>query len=1003
MKLKLITLFVMLISVVGMAQDTKTISGVVIDTSDVPLPGAQVKIIGKNIYSVTDFDGNFTLEGVSEGDTFRVTFLGFQAKEMPVTSETQYNVVLQEEASALSEVVVIGYGQAESRDLAGTISNLKAEEINDSPTTSALQAAQGKLPGVQIINNGSPGSVGNVRIRGSISVLGGANPLYVVDGVITNDISGIDNSDIESFDVLKDASSTAIYGARGANGVIIITTKSGKGKMNISLSTTTGINTIVNSVDMANAQQYATYTNEALARGGNDPAFTPEEISNLSTTDWMDKITQDGFYQKYNFSISGSKEDALDYYASVNYMDEEGILKGNKYERLTVRLNNTYHLSDKIRIGHNLSLIRERGFNPSTSAYDGDIIPYAAFTNAYKQAPTFSVRNENGNYARTILNDVGNPVAEIENNQSVNEQVKILGNVWGEIDLFDWLTFRSSLGVNVNRQKIRAYGARYVIENESSTQINNQNQQLSVEDKDFERFNWDNFFTIDKKFGRHDFQLNLGLTSERLTSEYLKGSRRGVPPSDNLLYLGIGEQEGQTLDNGGDKSTRLAYFSRLLYNFDKRYVFNATIRREGSSKFSDKERIKYYPSFGLAWNIDNEDFFDNQNVLSNLKLRGSYGLVGNDRIDSGQFLQLIDFVKYPFPSGVAIGGTSIEQYDQNLKWETTKELDLGLEFAFLDNRLTGEFTYYKKQTEDILFPLALPETSGDDSFITNAGDIENKGVEVALAWSDRSEDGDFSYNIGFNLTSNQNELTAINPVIENSTPFIESGSLNNGKIVTRTVEGKELGTFWLYKTNGVFTKQSDIDGSAQPNAKVGDFRYVDTDGNGAIDQNDRQFMGSYQPDFYYGINLGVTYKQVDFSTSLFGNVGNKVYNGLRAQRFSGENIDAALFADRYQGGENPNSGPAAFNEIPLPSDYYLEDGDFLRVNNITIGYNFSDKILETIKLSKLRVYATAQNPFTFTDYSGFNPELPRGVLDSGLELDAYPTTAKFLLGLNIDF
>lgn len=325
------------------------------------------------------------------------------------------------------------------------------------------------------------------------------------------------------------------------------------------------------------------------------------------------------------------------------------------------------------------------------------------------------------------------------------------------------------------------------------------------------------------------------------------------------------------------------------------------------------------------------------------------------------------------------------------------------EFGFFQNRLTGQFTYYNKETEDILFPLALPQTSGDNEFITNAGTIKNEGVEFSINWGEQAEDNGFGYNIGFNITSNENELSKINPIIQNAMPFITSGDLQNGKTVTRTVEGRELGTFWLYKTDGVFQSQDELDNGVQPNAKIGDFRYADVNGDGQITQEDRQFMGSYQPDFYYGINLALNYKQLDFSTDLFGNVGNKVYNGLRANRFNGENIDQALFEERYVEGSGFQGGPAAFNAVPEPSDYYLEDGDFLRVNNITLGYSFNQDFLDLIKISRLRIYATAQNALTFTNYSGYNPELPRGVLDSGLELNAYPTTAKYLLGINLDF
>ena len=1009
MKTKLLMLIFLGFSLSIGAQTTKTITGIVTDDTGAPLPGVNVLIKGTTTGTQTDFDGNYTLEA-SSGDTLQFSYLGFETKNITVADQAKIDVSMVSAASDLDEVVVVGYGTAESRDLAGSISSLDAEAVNEAPTTSVLQAAQGKLSGVQVINNGAPGSVGQVRIRGSISVLGGSNPVYVVDGAITRDISGIDNNDIKSMEVLKDASSTAIYGARGANGVVLITTKSGKGKMEINLNSSTGINVLTNDVDMANAQQYAQYTNEALIREGNDPAFSQAEIAGLPTTNWMDEITREGTFQKHNLSISGSTDD-VDYYLSAGLLDEEGILKENNFERLNLRLNNTYRLNDKIRLGHNVGLVRERNFQPSTNAFGGQEINvansgtpnFAAFTQAYRQAPFFPVRDENGVYRTTNLNDQPNPVAQLENNKTVAENVKIVGNVWGEVDLADWLTFRSSLGVNVLRQKIRSYGQQFLVANESSTQFINQNQELTITDNDSERFNWDNTFMIDKSFGNHNFDLTLGMTNERLTNEFLTGTRRGVPPSDNLLYLGVGERDGQTLDNGGDKNTRVAYFGRLLYNFNRRYVFNATLRREGSSKFSSEERIKYYPSFGVAWNIGNEGFMENQETVSNLKLRASYGLVGNDRIGSGQFLQLIDFSQYPFPDGVAIGGTSIQRYDKNLKWETTREFDLGIDYGFFQGRLKGEISYYFKETEDILFPLSIPQTSGDDSFITNAGSIENEGIEFNVNWSDSSESGDFDYNIGFNITRNRNELTQIDPVVANARPFIESGDLQNGITVTRTEEGNELGTFWLYNAQGTFSSEEEIAASAQPNASVGDFRYEDTNGDGIIDQQDRQFMGSYQPDFYYGINVALNYKQIDFSTSLFGNAGGKVYNGLRAGRRNGYNIDESLYNERWTQNNPTNSAPRAFNFVPDASNYYLEDGDFLRINNITLGYTFPENIVDKLKIARLRLYVTAQNPLTFTNYSGFNPELPRGVLDSGLELNAYPTTAKYLIGINLNF
>lgn len=966
----------------------RTVSGKVTSSDGVPIPSVNVLIKNTAKGVVTDFDGNFSI-AAAQNDVLVFSYIGMKPKEIVVGTANIINVVLEDSAENLEEVVVIGYGSVQKRDLTGSITSIKSEDLMKQPALTAAQSLQGKASGVQIISSGAPGSSPVVRIRGTGTVLGGRNPIYVVDGIITDRIDNINSDDIVSMDILKDASSLAIYGSRGANGVIMVTTKSGKeGKMKVDVSSYYGVKTELSKVNMADAASFTNFSN--IAFGFNRFSANPQY-----NTDWFDEITRIGSVANHNISISGGNEKATSFF-SANFYDEEGILIGNNYRRLNLRNKVDYNITSKLKFGHNISL----SLNRATPK------PFSAFTNAYRQSPLVPVRYADGAFVGKYgvpfddsgaqYNNVGNPVSQLELSNELAKNLIIQGNFTAEYKILDNLKFNTSFGIE------SGYGKSYnFVNNLEAFLVGDPNREnsdfgstnlntLTVRKSDFYHWVYDAFVTYDDTFGEnHNLKVVLGTTTEEEQNDFIEGVRNNVPNNSDLFSLNNGEAGTDIARSElSNLKTLRSYFARVSYDFNHKYLVTATIRRDGSSVFANKAKNwGNFPSVGLGWVISKESFLENSEFLDNLKLRASWGELGNQNIPLNT-LTFNSGLDYSFGNGQIInpGSTITAIIDDNVSWEVTKEIDFGIEFGFLDNRLSGEIDYYNRLNRNAILPISLPQAFGaSGATLTHAGKIRNKGFEFTLNWKDEISDK-FNYSIGGNLTTNQNELEKIT----NQFAFEQTGgSIDNGEYTKLLREGQPIGSFYLYEVLGTDER--------------GKFIYNDINNDDIIDNSDRQFFGSPQPDLFYGINIGFTYANWDFNADGYGNAGSKVYNGKKAQRFGGENIEQSVASNIFSATNTQNQNPAPSNEVPLSSTYFLEDGDFFRLNNISVGYTFP-KIFDGIQ--KLRVYALAQNPFIIKSFSGFTPELPGDgdpLKTSGIELNAYPSVSSYLFGININF
>ncbi len=983
------------------AAATIRVTGKVTDgATNTGLPGVTVQVKGSNIGTVTDAAGMYSLQ-VDENATLVFSSIGYTKEEVAVNGRTVINVPLAEDTKALTEVVVVGYGTQRKSDVTGATVTIKGDELVKQPVLTATQALQGKAAGVQIISSGQPGSAPVIRVRGTGTALAGTAALYVVDGVLTDDITNINTADIVNVDVLKDASATAIYGARGANGVVIITTKRGTtGKMTVSYSGNAGFRMPANLVRMANAAEYTNYISAATGNIVN-PGST--------STDWYAQILRNGFYQNHGLSINGGTDKST-YFLSAGYFTDQGIVINNIYKRFSIRANNDFTFNKHVKAG--ISASYANGSNQIANLS-------SAYNNAYRAAPIIPAK-VNGKYGNTsVYQNVGNPVLDIEKNNNLLTDNRLLGSAYLDIKPVSWLTYRSELGGDwVNQNGIAPNGRvyNYQFNNDTTTFISpggnqrNPNSNLSVGNTRTFHWTWNNLLTFNRTFGKHALTVLAGTTAEQYTQTSFSAFRKDVPADQSLWYIGTGNANTSTNNGTGDKYTRNSYIGRVNYNYNDRYLFTATIRADGSSRFPAQNRWGYFPSVGVGWLLTSESFMADQHIFDLLKLRGSWGRVGNDRIPTDAYTVTVQpNLAYPFGGGVATPGSAITQIkDPNLKWETTEEADLGLEFTALNGRLSGEINYYTKKSRDLLINVKVPSVTGDADgvVLTNAASIKNQGLEVTLNWRGKITN-DLSYRVGGNLTLNKNSVIGLN----GGQPILDGGVGANQQYTTRTDNGQPIGSFYVLQVLGVFQSADEVASYKnatgqviQPSANPGDFKYQDTNGDGKIDDNDRVFAGSYQPKAYFGLNAGFTFKGFDLSVDFYGNVGNQVYNGKRGFRQNAlDNVERTMAYNRWTPENHSQTEPAANSGNLPPSTYFVESGSFVRVNNLTLGYRLPTDLMQKLHISDLRVFVTGQNLFTMKKYSGFTAELPGDPTSQGIELNAYPTTQTLALGLNAAF
>lgn len=984
------------------------ISGNVSDQNGQPLPGVNI-LSAANKTAVSDFDGNFTIEATA-GQELTFTMVGFTTKKAKAAASMK--VALAEEVNLLNEVVAIGYGTKKSGTITGSVSRIKTEDILKTPAQSAIQAIQGKSAGVNIVTNDEPGANPSIRIRGLGTILGGRDPLYVIDGIESSTISNLNPNDIATIDILKDASSIAIYGQKGANGVVIVTTKKGKkGELKVSYNSYYGQKEILGDVEMADSYKFAYYNNYAL---GSSSYFNFNQPYN---TNWLDEITRKGEVMNNSVSISGATE-STNYYFGVSHYTEKGILLGTDFKKTNILNKNEYKIADdRLKINHMINL----------SIIDNTPKPLSAFTNAYKQSPIVPVRYSNGRWGVPLVNrgnglndlvvggnydkynNVGNPVAQLYNTYEKNKNLNLAASIAAELKLMKDLTITSSFGATADWGKGYTFTPLtdiYLTQNPFDTYedyvetfgdkpvLKNKLQQRRT---DSYNWNWDNYLTYKKEFGKHDITVVAGISrTTSNNSEYLNATRFNLPAQTNYWYLDFSDYNINTAPlevvNNEHETPRvsLAYFARAEYAFMEKYMLTAIVRREGISAFQGEKKWAVFPSISAGWVISNENFLKNSTFINNLKLRGGYGEVGNGNGPTYNNVAFSGKKNYSFGVSSLInpGSYVANAVDPNLTWETMKEFDFGLDFSILKNRLSGSIDYYDRKSEDIILEITPPDVISELPTYINSGAVSNKGYEVSLRWEDRINDN-LNYWIGGNFSSNKNEVTrSDSPYFLN---FPGSGDLGNGQNTKRVVVGQPLGSFYVFDQTGYSNDGTPV--------------YRDVDGDGVLTDADRINAGSYIPDFTYGINLGVNYKNIDLSIDAYGVGGSKVYNGKKAQRFGGENVENDVL-ENFWTPSNPNAvNPKPFNETPRASTYYVENGDFLRINNITLGYTFP-KMFE--KLDKVRLYLTAVNPFIFTNYSGYSPEIVGGdnanpLRTAGIELDAYPTNKTFLVGVNVGF
>lgn len=991
-KHRLLILAILLLSISVGAQNI-TVSGTVTSDGET-LIGANILLEGTSIGTITDFDGKYELKNCPENGVLIVSYLGYESIRVEIGGRSLINIELSQAAQFIDEIVVVGYGVQRKSDLTGSIASVKSEELTKIATPNVTQALQGKVAGVQVTPlSGKPGENAVIRIRG-VGTLNNASPLFVVDGMFVDDISFLSAEDISSVEVLKDASATAIYGSRGANGVIIITTKGGNTQpesgMKFDVSASYGNQDVVKQIDMVTPYQYAVLANEVAANEGfSEPFDDPSLIT--SGTNWQNEIFRTAPMSNFKLAMNGST-DKSNYYISVNHVNQEGIIKGSDYARTTLRINNDYQMRKWFSFGHKLSV-----------SYKKESIAANVLSSAYRADPTVLAVEEDGSFGNTSVRaSVANPAAQIYYQNENWWGYRGVGSLYGDIKILKNLTFRSNLGFDLQYNQGKSFVPIYYV---SAIQQTTENS-LSLSTN--RTFSWLFENTLNYNLSWKESRLNLlaGITSQENNYEYFGARRVGLSgESEELLYLNAGEIDGQTNYHGANSSSILSYLFRANYALKDRYLFTASVRSDGSSKFGENNRYGTFPAFAFGWNITNEAFMQNIGVLSRLKFRSSWGVIGNEKIGdyAGRAVVTANLnAVFGVEEALNYGASIIGLANSNIRWEETEQANVGFEFGFLNNRLTGEIDYYHRVTDGILLDVDIPDYIGSSNNpIINAATVLNNGMDLMLGW--RDDIGDFNYYFNINGSTVNNEVQSLGEGKED----IVSGDVGvGGKTATRTVVGLPIGAFYGYETDGIFQNQEEIDAYPHLDGTVpGDVRFIDVNDDGVLDTDDRTYLGSPIPDLVYGFSAGAGFKGIDFSIDFNGQKGNKIMNAKKIARFGTYNFEAGYW-DRWTEEGSSDSEPRVTNggNNYKVSDRFLEDGAFIRLRNVQLGYELPSTISSKAGVDKVRVYVSATNLITWASYSGYTPEITSSNVTSvGIDSGVYPIAKSIIFGIQTRF
>lgn len=987
-------------------QQAKTVTGTVTDVSGEPIIGANIRIKGTTTGTITDIDGNFSIEAEPQS-VIEVSYIGYLTQETVINNQKSIRFLLKEDTKTLDEVVVIGYGVQKKADLTGSVANINTEKLNTQSNANIGQALQGKIAGVDIVSQGgAPGSGTRIMVRG-IGTLNNASPLYIVDGMYMNSIDHINPNDIASIDVLKDASSAAIYGSRAANGVIIVTTKEGsntEGKPIIDLSVNLGISTASKFLDMLDAKGWAEVTTIARQAIGKPALDMATDLANKPDNDWQDIMFRPALMQNYNLSVKGGGKYST-YYTGLGYFNQDGIVKGTNYQRYNIQSKNDYKRGI-FSAGTNL-IISFSHDKPLHQELRGGMIG-----TILQSVPTLEKYDDTreGGYGGTYgdVVNIPHPLAIIDDNimDRYNENVKIFANLYAQIELFKGLKYKLNLTPDFSFERYKNYLNKY-----DFGLATNSITQLTERQRRRRNILVENLLTFDRTFGEHKISALAGYTYQDSRFRHIQAYGEGLPQ-------GLEEIDAATTNRSNEgnswRSVLTSILGRVFYSYQNKYLFTATIRRDGSSKFGKNNRYGYFPSFSLGWNVPEEKFMENVHWLDQLKLRGGYGVLGNQEIDNYQYSSTITTgINYPDGNGGLLQGAFPKNFaNPDIKWEETAMTNVGIDFMAFNNRLSLTADYYVKNTKDILLTVPIPISSGGaNDPIRNAGKIRNNGFEFNLGWMDQPNP-DISYGINLIGSFNKNKVIAMG----SESGSIKGGSTNQNITTSETKAGYPIGGYWLISTAGYFNSQEEVDAYAkdgkkiQPAAEPGDIKFVDANNDGVINDDDRVFQGSPFPDFTFALNGNMRYKNFDLSIGLQGVLGNKIYNATRQTLedvTKGSNFLASCLD--YWTPENKNaSHPRLTWDDPnrntrAESDRYLENGSYLRLRSVQLGYTFPQTWFKGA-IQHARVYINAENLFTITSYSGYSPDVNADNANyRGFDNFIYPTNRTFMLGLNVTF